>query len=100
MQIARDFSDVRWIVKIYAALLCTPNATGVYNLCSGKKYALTEILEYLETRYQHKPDYIINPRFVRENDILEQQGNSERLRSEFPALQPDDFFQTLDWMSQ
>ena len=72
----------------------------MYNLCSGKKYALTEILEYLETRYQHKPDYIINPRFVRENDILEQQGNSERLRSEFPALQPDDFFQTLDWMSQ
>lgn len=98
INIARDFSDVRWISEIYVQLLLHPNATGAYNLCSGEKLSLAYILKHLEKRCQYIPQYVINPDFVRKKDILEQQGHNEKLKQLLSKNSPHHFFDTLDWM--
>ena len=98
MHIARDFSDVRWIVKVYAALLMQENIQGSYNLCSGNQYYLRAILAYLEHRSLHMPTYTTNPQFVRHNDLVTQQGSHQKLQNLLPQLETIPFFETLDWM--
>jgi nucleoside-diphosphate-sugar epimerase len=98
MQIARDFSDVRWIAKVYAALLMQENIEGTYNICAGISYQLQDILHYLEKCSQHIPLYKVNPQFVRSNDLLKQQGCNQKLNNLLPQLKRYSLFKTLDWM--
>ena len=98
MHIARDFSDVRWVAKVYAALLMQDNLYGTYNLCSGITYPLHDILRYLEKRSRHYPCYTVKPQFVRANDLVKQQGCNQKLQKLLPQLDTYPFFETLDWM--
>jgi len=98
MQIARDFSDVRWVAKVYVALLMQNNVSGTYNICAGISYQLQDILHYLENHTQHIPRYKVNPHFVRSNDLLKQQGCHQKLDKLLPQLKKYAFFKTLDWM--
>lgn len=98
MQIARDFSDVRWVAKVYAALLLQDEVADTYNVCAGISYSLQDILHYLEKSSQHKPLYHVNPHFVRSNDLRTQQGCNKKLHTLLPHLKTDSFFKTLDWM--
>ena len=98
MQIARDFSDVRWVAKVYAALLLQDEVADTYNVCAGSSYSLQDILHYLEKRSQHRPLYRVNPHFVRSNDLCTQQGCNKKLHTLLPQLKTNSFFKTLDWM--
>jgi nucleoside-diphosphate-sugar epimerase len=98
MQIARDFSDVRWIAKVYTALLTEEHINGTYNLCSGKAHGLFNILQYLEQQSGHSPHYAVNPDFVRSNDLLSQYGCNKKLMQRLPKLNSIVFNDTLDWM--
>jgi GDP-4-dehydro-6-deoxy-D-mannose reductase len=47
LQIKRDFSDVRDVVEAYRLLMEKGAAGEIYNVCSGKSYALREVLDIL-----------------------------------------------------
>ncbi len=98
MNIARDFSDVRWIAKVYTALLIEEPISGTYNLCSGKAHSLSNILKHLEQQSGHFPNYAVNPDFVRSNDLLSQYGCNKKLMQRLPQLNSIVFNDTLDWM--
>jgi nucleoside-diphosphate-sugar epimerase len=96
--LARDFSDVRWIVVAYEALLTAPLKHSVYNLCSGASHTLEEILDILCEYTGHEPQVITNPRYVRANDILEQRGDNRRILTLPGVGSPIPLRETLKWM--
>jgi len=60
LDVKRDFSDVRDVVKAYIMLMRKGRRGKVYNVCSGKALALREILDFLigeaETEPPHSPE--------------------------------------------
>lgn len=46
----RDFLDVRDVVSAYLALLKTPDARGIFNVCSGKTHRIGDLLSFLCTQ--------------------------------------------------
>ncbi len=100
LDVARDFSDVRDLVSVYLRLLDAPNASGVYNFCRGESVSLNQIIENLTTKTNHKPKVIVNPRFVRENEVKELFGCPDKLLAEIGEFRNFSFSDTLDWMLQ
>src|SRR3954451_23008792 len=61
LDVARDFSDVRYVARAYDALL-TSNAAGeTVNVCTGTPYTLREILSAASDMTGHKLQVHVNP---------------------------------------
>jgi GDP-4-dehydro-6-deoxy-D-mannose reductase len=76
---ARDFTDVRDVVRAYRAAAELP--AGVYNVCSGRATSVRELVE-LVTRASALPvRHEIDPERVRAHDVPEVRGSAERLRA-------------------
>jgi len=80
----RDYTDVRDIVNAYAKLALAPTLSHtLYNVCSGKSIAGSEILDMLKSS-MNKEDVQceVDPALVRPTDIMDIYGDSSRLRTE------------------
>jgi GDP-4-dehydro-6-deoxy-D-mannose reductase len=77
--VRRDFTDVRDVCRAYWMGLesCAP---GVYNVCSGRSVAVSQILSGFDliskVDLRGSPD----PRLRREHEVMEIEGSNERLR--------------------
>jgi GDP-4-dehydro-6-deoxy-D-mannose reductase len=80
IQVKRDFTDVRDVVRAYGLLL-EHGATGeVYNVCSGVAVRLADILEMLQSICGVKVKIEIDPGRIRTSDPLEIRGNPQKLQ--------------------
>lgn len=96
---ARDFSDVRMVADCYARLLETPAAIGrTFNVCSGRSYALREVISIVEDLAGIKFDISVNPAFVRNDEIMELYGSRARLDDAVGQVPMPDLRETLSWM--
>jgi len=93
--IVRDFSDVRWMAAVYAALLDSREQASVVNACSGAATPLPELVELLE-RLSGRRARLRPPaaRAVRSQLV----GSARRLRSLGIAASPYSLAATLQWM--
>lgn len=99
IEIARDFSDVRWIAEAYCALLSAPIQHGIFNLCSAHAISLRQIIEILNRLTSHTIRIEVNPAFVRSNEIAVLQGDNRKLYTALPELiKPIMIEETLSWM--
>lgn len=99
LDVARDFSDVRFVARACLKLIDTPAAIGEkINLCSGKAYTLAEILDMARTISGHDFEVEINPQFVRKNEIKSLWGSREKLNSLIGVLENTRLEETLRWM--
>ena len=98
LDIEREFNDVRFVCQSYFGLLETGRIGSVYNICTGKPYSISSIIGRLQTMTKHQIDIIVNPEFVRRNDIQTLYGDPELLFSTVPNLKPIDIDETLEWM--
>ncbi|MFN7710407.1 MAG: NAD-dependent epimerase/dehydratase family protein [Holosporales bacterium] len=96
-EIARDFSDVRWIAEAYVHLAQNTDARGIYNLCSSQATSIRNIIEILSTLTGHNIDIVVDQNLVRSNDIAYQVGSNKRLCSTF-NIPPIPLTQTFEWM--
>lgn len=99
IDVERDFSDVRWVARAYAALLDDGVSGDCYNLCSGTAVSISGIIKMLEAITGHKIDIRINQKYVRKNDIRYQCGDATKIST----IIGDDSHQpkieeTLSWM--
>ncbi|MFH8134996.1 GDP-mannose 4,6-dehydratase [Pantoea osteomyelitidis] len=95
----RDFSDVRFLAKSYAALLCSSASGEVVNVASGEMYSLREIISLCEEITGHTIRIEVNPQFVRANEIKELCGDVSLLnRLTGNQLQKVPLRETLKWM--
>jgi GDP-4-dehydro-6-deoxy-D-mannose reductase len=76
---ARDFTDVRDVVRAYREAADLP--AGAYNVCSGRATSVRELVE-LVTRVSTVPvRHEVDPERVRAHDVPELRGSAERLRA-------------------
>jgi len=100
LDVARDFSNVRWIARAYVELLSLEDQTvDVVNLCSGAMTSIDGVLEILHKLTGVSLDVESSAGLVRSSDILRQCGDNERLYRMLPSLDtPVDIIQTLQQM--
>ncbi|RAS23152.1 nucleoside-diphosphate-sugar epimerase [Paraburkholderia bryophila] len=98
IDVARDFSDVRYVAGAYEALLASEVSSETVNVCTGTPYTLREILSAASELTGHELDIQINPAFVRQTDVKMLAGSPAKLRSLAPKVESIPFMETLRWM--
>ena len=99
IDVARDFSDVRAVVDVYARLLEEPAAIGgLFNVCSGKALSLAEVITMVARLSGHHLAVTVNPTFVRANEVKSLLGSQARLESTIGAVAMPPLRETLGWM--
>jgi nucleoside-diphosphate-sugar epimerase len=100
LDVARDFSDVRFVVECYRRLLERADEVRgrTFNVCSGRPHSLTDILHEVEELSGHRMKVRVNPAFVRANEIRSLAGDPTRLRDAIGDVPPIPLRETLRWM--
>jgi nucleoside-diphosphate-sugar epimerase len=98
IDVARDFSDVRYVASAYEALLDSEAAAETVNVCTGTPYTLRDILSKASDLTGHELEVHVNPAFVRQTDVKMLAGSPAKLRSLVPAVEAIPFIDTLRWM--
>lgn len=80
--IVRDFVDVRDVVHAYYMLLMNGTPGEIYNICSGKEIALSDIIDQIADIVGIRVDTKVNPEFIRPNDNRIVVGSREKLTKE------------------
>jgi GDP-4-dehydro-6-deoxy-D-mannose reductase len=78
IDVRRDFTDVRDIVKAYLLALEKCNFNEVYNICSGNTYSIREILNILLSLTDKDIRVESDPTKLRKNDILLMEGDNSK----------------------
>ena len=76
---ARDFVDVRDVVRAFWLLGTHREATGVFNVCSGRATSVAELLQLLGRITQRPARADVDPARVRTDDPVAVYGNPARL---------------------
>lgn len=98
LEVEREFNDVRMVCEAYLRLLVSADIGCTYNICSGKGYALRDVLEQLGTLSAHRPAIRFTPKFVRSQEVHRLVGDPSRLQSAIGALPEYPLSETLQWM--
>jgi len=102
LAIARDFSDVRSVVRSYRGLLArAPGAAGTdpaFNVCSGRSASLHSVIGMMEEIAGYKMAVKVNPAFVRSNDVMTLTGSRAKLDQAIGPVEQVPLAATLAWM--
>lgn len=99
IDVARDFSDVRFVAECYARLLdCSAAAGQTFNVCRGQSQPLREVIAMVEELAGRRFQIRTNPAFVRQNEIMDLYGSRGRLDAAIGAVEMPDLKATLRWM--
>jgi len=99
LNVARDFSDVRNVVKYYKYLLESPKAIGeTFNICSGKAYTLQDVINMACQISGLELEIQVNPAFIRENEVKMLLGDSQKLKAIVGGFPFIPLKETLSWM--
>ncbi|NIR42499.1 MAG: NAD-dependent epimerase/dehydratase family protein [Gemmatimonadetes bacterium] len=79
VDVRRDFTDVRDVVRAYVDLTERGQVGRVYNVCSGRAYAIRELLETLAELAGVEVEIETDPTRLRRADIEEMVGSYARL---------------------
>jgi nucleoside-diphosphate-sugar epimerase len=98
LDVVRDFSDVRSVVKQYRCLLQAARAGEVFNVCSGRGYSLLEVLQIMREISGHAPEVRVNPAYVRSNEVQRLVGARSKLDAAIGVMPDVPLRDTLKWM--
>jgi GDP-4-dehydro-6-deoxy-D-mannose reductase len=77
----RDYSDVRDIVRGYWSLLESGEPGEVYNLSSGRSWAIQQVLDFLLEQSKVKPIAVeVDPSRLRPSDVMVLEGDSSKIQ--------------------
>lgn len=98
MEVRRDFGDVRSVVDAYASLSIAPPPEPVVNICTGQVWSVHEILAMATRLTGHRIEGVVDPRFVRRNEVPVLAGDAGRLQKILPYWRSYTLEETLTWM--
>jgi len=98
LEVARDFSDVRDVVRAYRSLLEAPVAAKTFNVCSGTSHSLASMLRTMSDIAGYEINVEVNPAFVRQNEIARLEGDPSALRTAIGFFPSRPLSETLRWM--
>jgi GDP-4-dehydro-6-deoxy-D-mannose reductase len=82
LEVKRDFSDVRDVVRAYHLLLQKGIPGESYNICSGRVYSIKKVLNMLLSLSNVKIKINHDPKKFRQNDTLIMKGSYEKLHKQ------------------
>jgi GDP-4-dehydro-6-deoxy-D-mannose reductase len=92
----RDYSDVRDIVRGYIALIERGEPGEVYNLCSGRSWAIQQVLDFLLGESTAKPIEVrVDPTRLRPSDVPVLEGDASKIEKQLGWRVEIPFEQTL-----
>jgi GDP-6-deoxy-D-talose 4-dehydrogenase len=99
IDVARDFSDVRFVADCCQRLLDNPNAIGqVVNICSGIPYRLADVIKSIENMSNHHFEITKKSDLVRNNEVPQLWGDPSKLHTLMDCVDAPPFSDTLQWM--
>lgn len=96
--VRRDFGDVRAVADAYARLALAPSSRNVFNICTGVVHSIDDILAVMTKISGHQPNVVVNPAFVRSNEVAVLGGSPVRLQAALPGWTSPPLSETLAWM--
>lgn len=81
LHVEREFNDVRMVCNAYLRLLDSGIAGETYNVCTGRPYSLSEVIQELEKLTDHHMQVKVNPAFVRANEVHRLCGSPSKLEA-------------------
>ncbi len=97
VEVARDYTDVRDLARMYELLLEAAAPPRSLHLCNGTATSIRELIRILSELTGHSIEVRVNPDFIRANDVLYQRGASDRLQNLGFTWQHE-LRDTLRWM--
>jgi nucleoside-diphosphate-sugar epimerase len=98
IDVARDFSDVRFVSQAYCELLQKAPAGQIFNVCSGNVHSLGDVLRMMAGIAGYEIEVRVNPAFVRDNEVKRLEGNPKKLALLAKDLPRIPLEETLRWM--
>lgn len=99
LDVARDFSDVRGVVRAYSKLIESRLAIGgTFNVSSGRATSLSEVLNKVSELSGHDFSVRVNPAFVRSDEVKSLCGSAKRVEGIIGKLEMPMLEETLRWM--
>lgn len=97
LDVERDFVDIRDAACAYALLLDAPAPPDLLHIASGRAVSIRALIALLEGITVHRMEVVVNPAFIRANELRHQQGDPSRLAGLgfVPQFSLED---TLRWM--
>lgn len=100
IDIARDFSDVRMLVKAYRQLLELAPCGETFNIGSGQAITLSQIITHISEIAAHPISITQNPALMRANEAKVLRCATTKFERQVASLQPIPLVDTLQWMYQ
>ena len=99
LEVARDYSDVRFVAEAYCRLLQSPGAVGrTVNVSSGRAYRLDQILDAVAETSGLRLEVEVDPALVRANEVRKLWGDSSLLDQLIGPINRIPLEETLRWM--
>lgn len=81
IEVFREYNSIHFICECYYKLAMSTFSSEIVNLCTGKTYSLKKIITLFNDLTKFMPTVLINPEFVRKNEIVTLSGNPKKLNS-------------------
>ena len=88
INVARDLSDIEFVIEAYIRLLESSVHSDVFNICSGKSVSIREALAILSKLTGHVPKIVSDPALIRSDEITELRGDPSKLQHAVGPLAP------------
>ena len=98
MEVEREFNDVRMVSESYLKLLLDGEVGMTYNVCTGQPYSLRYVIDQMVEITGHHPEFLINPAFIRPNEVVKLCGDPAKFRAAVGVLGGYTLQDTLSWM--
>ena len=98
LTVEREYNDVRMVTDAYLKLLEKAAVGEIYNICSGTTYTLHQIIDTLVELTGYQIDVVVNPAFVRANELHRLCGDASKLHKTIGTHDPIVLQNTLRWM--
>jgi nucleoside-diphosphate-sugar epimerase len=99
LDVVREYSDVRSVVRCYHRLLEAPGVSGeVFNVCSGTGHSLNEVLATMRELSGFAPEIQVNPALVRANEVRKLVGSRAKMIERLGPIADIPLGETLRWM--
>ena len=80
IDVYREYNSIDFICEAYYKLLLSDIDSEIVNVCSNQAHSLREIISLFQKFSEHYPEVRINPKFIRNNEIIRLTGCDSKLR--------------------
>jgi GDP-6-deoxy-D-talose 4-dehydrogenase len=80
IDVYREYNSIGYICEVYHKLLISSITSELVNVCSNQAHSLREIISLFQQFSNHNPEIKINPKFVRNNEIIRLTGCDAKLK--------------------